>query len=323
MTRKQQPIGIGKRCRITLSSAAILAICALPALAQAPAGIPGVLAPGVVTELVQEGFTFTEGPVGTADGGLFFSDIRVNRTYYLDPVGKISVAREGTNGGNGLALTKNGELVFAEGGAKRITMRETDGTITMLTEGAPGSPLLAPNDLIVDAKGGVYFTDPGPGPFSFPPAPRPTGVYYLPAGAKIPIIIDKQNPVPNGLVLTNDGKTLIVNDTSSPIVWAFDVQPDGTATHKRAFTKLHDIPADKASGADGMAIDRDDRVYVSTITGVQVFDARAQYLGTIALGRQPANVAFSGADKQTLYITARQGLYRVKMLSLGPARLGK
>jgi gluconolactonase len=215
------------------------------------------------------------------------------------------------------------ELVYAEGGARRITMREKDGTITMLTNGAPGLPLLAPNDLIVDAKGGVYFTDPGPGPFSFPPAPRATGVYYLPAGAKIPLVIDKQNPVPNGLVLTNDGKTLMVNDTSSPIVWAFDVQPNGMATNKRPFAKLHDIPAHKASGADGMAIDRDNRIYVSTITGVQVFDAKGQYLGTIALGRQPANVAFSGADKQTLYITAREGLYRVKMLTLGPARLGK
>jgi gluconolactonase len=323
MTTKQQPTGIGKSCQITLGTAAILAICALSALAQAPAGIPGVLAPGVVTELVQEGFTFTEGPVGTADGGLFFSDIRANRTHYLDPAGKISVVREPTNAANGLALTKDGELVFAEGGAKRVTKREKDGTITTLTEGVPGSPLLAPNDLIVDAKGGVYFTDPGPGPFSFPPAPRPTGVYYLPAGAKILAVIDKQNPVPNGLVLTNDGKTLIVNDTSSPIVWTFDVQPDGTATNKRPFTKLHDIPADKPSGADGMAIDRDDRIYVSTITGVQVFDAKGQYLGTIALGRQPANVAFSGADKQTLYITAREGLYRVKMLSKGPARLGK
>jgi gluconolactonase len=199
MTTKYQPIAFGKSRRITVGTAVIVAICALPALAQTPAGIPGVLAPGGVTELVQEGFTFTEGPVGTADGGLFFSDIRANRTHYLDPAGKISVVREPTNGANGLALTKDGELVFAEGGAKRITKREKDGTITTLTEGAPGSPLLAPNDLIVDAKGGVYFTDPGPGPFSFPPAPRATGVYYLPAGTKIPIVIDKQNPVPTDL----------------------------------------------------------------------------------------------------------------------------
>src|ERR1700741_2604874 len=134
MKTKQQRIDGGMRCRTAMATAAILLICAPTLLAQTPAGIPGVLAAGAAVDLVQENFTFTEGPVGTADGGLFFSDIRANRTYYLDPAGKISVAREGTNGGNGLALTKNGELVFAEGGSKRITKREKDGTITTLTE---------------------------------------------------------------------------------------------------------------------------------------------------------------------------------------------
>src|SRR6516162_2574397 len=129
-----------------------LSVLALPALAQAPGGIPGVLAPGVTPELVQEGFTFTEGPVGTADGGLYFSDIRVNKTHFLDPGGKISVVREGTNGSNGLALTKDGELLFAEGDGKRISKRNRDGRIVTLTEGPPGAPLLAPNDLIVDSK---------------------------------------------------------------------------------------------------------------------------------------------------------------------------
>src|SRR6516164_6439377 len=157
------------------------------ALAQSPAGIAGVLAPGVVPELVQEGFVFTEGPVGTADGGLYFSDIRVSKTYFLDPGGKISVARENTNGANGLALTRDGELLFAEGNGKRITRRSRDGAIAVLTEGPPGAPLLAPNDLIVDAKGGIYFTDPGPRPVV---QGRPTYVYYLPAGAKTPILID-------------------------------------------------------------------------------------------------------------------------------------
>ena len=73
----------------------------------------------------------------------------------------------------------------------------------------------------------------------------------------------------------------------------------------------------------GIAIDRDDRVYVTTVTGVQVFDPKGQYLGTIKVGRQPANAAFAGADKQTLYITAREGLYRVRTLAKGPDRLGK
>ena len=72
-----------------------------------------------------------------------------------------------------------------------------------------------------------------------------------------------------------------------------------------------------------MAIDRNDRVYITTVTGVQVFDAKGQYLGTIKVGRQSANVAFAGPDKQTLYITAREGLYRVRMLAKGVDRLGK
>jgi len=299
-----------------------LAVLAFPAMAQDPVGIPGVLAPGVTPQLVQEGFTFTEGPVGTADGGLYFSDVRASKTYYLDPGGKISVAREATNGGNGLALTKSGELVFAEGAGKRVTRREKDGSIIVLTEGIPGTPLLAPNDLIIDGKGGIYFTDPGPGPF--PAEPRPTRVYYLPPGTKVPVVIDTQVTLPNGITLTNDDKTLIVDDTSGPNVPAYDVQGDGTGANKRTFAMLRDIPPSaKISGADGMAIDSDGRIYIATVIGVQVFDAKGQYLGNIAVPRQPANLAFSGPNKQTLYITAREGLYSLKMLSKGPARLGK
>jgi gluconolactonase len=311
---KRQSIGL----RASLGAAALL-VCAMPALAQAP-GIAGVVAPGTATELVQEGFTFTEGPVGTAEGGVYFTDIRANRVHYLDPGGKISTVRENSNASNGLALTKDGELVFAEGGAKRITRRGKDGAITVVTEGVPGMPLMAPNDLIVDARGGIYFTDPGP----FPPVPgRVAYVYYLPPGAKDAVMIDDKFTLPNGLVLTKDGKTLIVNDTSSPTLWAYDVGPDGKVSNKRAFATLRDIEAGKLSGADGMAVDRDDRVYSSSVAGIQVFDAKGQYLGKIAVPRQPTNVAFAGPDKQTLYITAREGVYRVKMLAKGPDRLGK
>jgi gluconolactonase len=316
----RQPIGIGTRSFVHVALTAGAVIVAAPAQAQAPAGIPGILAPGAAVELVQEGFTFTEGPVGTADSGLYFSDIRTNRTYLLDPGGKISVVREQTNGANGLALTKDGDLLFAEGDAKRITKRGKDGVVTTLTEGPPGKPLLAPNDLIVNARGGIYFTDPGPRPVV---PGRPTYVYYLPAGAWQPILVDGAVPRPNGLTLTNDGKTLIVDDTLGPTVFAYDVEPDGTVKNKRTFAQLHDIPAGAESGADGMAIDRFDRVYITTVTGVQVFDAKGQYLGTIKVGRQPANVAFAGPDKQTLYITAREGLYRVRALAKGPDRLGK
>ena len=303
-----------------MKRAALLFLFGLRCLAQAQ-GIAGVVAAGSEPELVREGFTFTEGPVGTADGGLYFSDIREpSKTYRMDPDRKIMVVREKTNSTNGLALMKNGDLLGAEGDGKRISKRSRDGQITTVTEGIPGMPLLAPNDLIVDAKGGIYITDPGPRPVV---PGRTAYVYYLPPGAKQPIVIDDKIARPNGLTLTRDGKTLIVDDTLNPTVYAYDVEPDGSVKNKRTFAQLRDIPEGKESVADGMALDREGRVYITTVTGVQVFDAAGKYLGTIKVPRQPANVGFAGPDKRVLYITAREGLYRLDTLAQGPDRIGK
>ena len=305
---------------LAFGTAAAVVLLAGAAYAQSPSGIAGVVAPGVAPELVQEGFVFTEGPVGTPDGGLYFSDIRPNRIYHLDPGGKISLVREQTNGANGLALTREGDLLAAEGEGKRISRRSRDGVVTTVTEGIAGKPFLSPNDVLVDAKGGIYITDPGPRPVV---PGRTAYVYYLPAGAKEPIVIDDQIARPNGITLTRDGKTLIVNDTLGPTVYAYDVHPDGSVKNKRTFAQLRDIPEGKESGADGMALDRDDRLYVTTVAGVQVFDAAGTYLGTIKVPRQPANAGFAGPDKRVLYITAREGLYRINMLVQGPDRIGK
>jgi gluconolactonase len=303
-----------------LGAAAAVALLAGAVHAQSLGGIAGVVAPGVVPELVQEGFVFTEGPVGTPDGGLYFSDIRPNRIHYLDPGGKISLVREQTNGANGLALTRDGDLIAAEGEGKRISKRSRDGMVTTVTEGIAGKPFLSPNDVLVDAKGGIYITDPGPRPVV---PGRTAYVYYLPVGAKEPVVLDDQIARPNGVMLTRDGKTLIVNDTLGPTVYAYDVLPDGGVKKKRTFAQLLDIPEGKESGADGMALDREDRLYVTTVAGVQVFDAAGKHLGTIKVPRQPANAGFAGPDKRVLYITAREGLYRINMLAQGPDRIGK
>ncbi len=320
--------GIRVSHRTKYARPAILAFAVAPAVvllagaahAQSTSGIAGVVAPGVAPELVQEGFVFTEGPVGTPDGGLYFSDIRPNRIYHLDPGAKITLVREQTNGANGLALTREGDLLAAEGEGKRISRRSRDGVVTTVTEGIAGKPFLSPNDVIVDANGGIYITDPGPRPVV---PGRTAYVYYLPAGAKEPIVIDDQIARPNGITLTRDGKTLIVNDTLGPTVYAYDVQPDGSVRNKRTFAQLRDIPEGKESGADGMALDREDRLYVTTVAGVQVLDAAGKYLGTIKVPRQPANAGFAGPDKRVLYITAREGLYRINMLAQGPDRIGK
>jgi len=123
--------------------------------------------------------------------------------------------------------------------------------------------------------------------------------------------------------LTPDGRTLLVDNTLGPAVFAYDVQPDGTVKNKRAFLQLQDTPAGDESGADGMAVDRDGRIYVTSVVGIQVFDASGKYLARFQAARRSQNIAFAGPDKRTLYFTAGQGLYRMQMLSQGPDRLGK
>ena len=309
----------GKRAFDWIVRIALFVISTAVLFGQADSGIKGVVAGNVRAELVQEGFVFTEGPVGTADGGLYFSDIMgADKTFRLDSSGKITLYRSGTNGTNGLALMRDGSLIGAEG--KRISKARAGSAAVTLTEGIAGMGLMAPNDLIADSKGGIYFTDPGPRPIV---PGRKAYVYYLPPGARQPRILNDSITRPNGLTLTNDGKTLIVDDTVVDTVFAFDVAADGSVKNKRPLAKLHDVKSGQESGADGMAIDSDDRIYVTTASGIQVFDRKGEYIGTIKVPRQPANCAFAGPGKRTLYITAREGLYKLTMLSQGPKRLGK
>ncbi len=142
-------------------------------------------------------------------------------------------------------MTRDGDMVWAEGDGPRILKRTKTGFVNL----SAGVRLFQPNDLIADDRGGIYFTDPGPRPVV--PGVK-VNVYYIPPGGK-PIIIDDAVPRPNGITLTRDGKTLIVDNTIGNDVFAYDVQPDGSVKNKRVFAKLHDIKAGEESTADGMA----------------------------------------------------------------------
>lgn len=299
---------------MALSAASGLCLSA-SAFAQSATDIPGVVKAGVTPELVSEIFLNTEGPLGMPDGSLIFSDTNASITYRLDGAGKIWTERFGTNRGNGIALTRRGEMIWAE--EPRITARDSNGGFRNLVA---GTRLFQPNDLIADDRGGIYFTDPGPRPVV---KGLKVNVYYLPPGTTKPIVVDDSVPRPNGVILSIDGRTLYVANTIGDTVFAYNVQADGKLTNRRNFAKLRDIPAGQEGFGDGMAIDRDDRLYVTTLVGVQIFDVKGAYLGNIKVPRQPSNVAFAGADQRILYITARQGIYRIALQSQGPARFGK
>ena len=297
-------------------------VCHLPLSAQSAAGIPGVVAAGVEPQLVQEGFVFTEGPVGAFDGGLYFSDVRANKIYHLDPSGKITDVRDNTAGANGLAFNAS-ELYAVEGSGKLISRGNASGRPVPILENDARTMLTAPNDLIFDARGGIYFTDPPAGG----PLPKVAGragkVYYASTSAgQPPYPFDDKITFPNGIALSVDYRTLYVDDTAGENIWAFDVQLNTSVKNKHVFAKIPQL-TDGESLADGMCIDRDNRLYVTTGAGVQVFDKKGKFLGNIKLPRQPSNCAFAGPDKKTLYITAREGLYSLKTLTAGPLRTGK
>jgi gluconolactonase len=195
------------------------------------------------------------------------------------------------------------------------------GSESILADRVDGKPFGRPNDLVVDQKGGVYFTDPGPnaqqiaaGLIATEPA-----VYYLAPTGKLTKVAEKIER-PNGIQLSPDEKTLYVNNTNGEYLLAFDIQPDGTVRNRRNFAKYEGVTKSETgatSGADGLAVDAAGRVYTAANGGVQVFSPSGQHLGTIPVPRGVQNLAFAGTDKKTLYLVGRGIAYKVQTQAQG------
>jgi gluconolactonase len=185
----------------------------------------------------------------------------------------------------------------------------------MLADNFEGKPFGRPNDLVVDKRGGVYFSD----DLGIPDRGIKPAVYYAsPEGRLIKIADNIERP--NGVILSPDEKTLYVANTNGEYVVAFDVQPDGSARNQRNFAKLEGAKASEAglaSGADGLTVDAAGRLYVTTTIGVQVISPEGQHLGTIPTNRPMQNIAFAGPDKKTLYVMGGNAVYRIAMQAQG------
>ena len=284
--------------------------------------IPGVVAAGTKIELVETGLGRTEGPVAMQDGSMLVSSS--NSILKVDSSDNVSTFIEDSNQTNAMGWDLQERLISVQRarGNEKVGVLYPPEQVTTLADNYQGQPFVSLNDVALDKRGGVYFTD-------------TQGIYYLPPGGSVTKIIDEV-PRPNGLVLSPDERTLYVHNKDGVYMLAFDVAPDGTISNRRNFARYksvriagHDDPAwDEDNGADGMAVDSEGRVYAATNVGVEVFSPRGDLLGVIPVQwgaendriRKPQNVAFGGPDRKTLYMVGAGTIFKVRTLSQGPQR---
>lgn len=258
--------------------------------------IPGVVAANSRWMLAWQGTDNADGIVGTDDGGLLFAQEQPNRISKLDANDKVSVALEDTHGTGAIAIDARGRVLAVQrtctdpgGQPAQCTEPTRIGVLSperkVLADSFDSKPLGRLNDLVADKKGGVYFTV--------------GGAYYVNAAGRVTSL--GENIRANGIMLSPDERVLYVTNGGS--ILAFDVQADGSVTNRRDFATL-----EAGGNGDGMAIDAGGRLYVTSQSGVQVFDRDGKYLGLIPTPRNAISVAFAGRDKKTLYIVGSGAL---------------
>ncbi|MFO1476999.1 MAG: SMP-30/gluconolactonase/LRE family protein [Verrucomicrobiota bacterium] len=280
-----------------------MTILAPAANAQAPA----VLAPGATLQKLADGFAFTEGPTADVQGNVYFTDQPNNRILKWSVDGKLTTFLQPAGRANGMYFDARGDLLACADEKTALWSIRPDGSNTVLVAEYNGKPLNGPNDVWERPQGGFYLTDP------FYKRPwwnydkRPQDgehVYFLSADRKTFQRVTTDLVQPNGITGTPDGKTLYVADIGADKTYAYNIEPDGSLSHKRLFC---------AKGSDGMTIDSAGNLYL-TGHGVTVFNRDGKQVAQIDVPENwTANVSFGGKDRKTLFITASKGLYAVEL----------
>lgn len=282
-------------------------------------------------EKLSGGFIFTEGPLWQRDGSLVFSDVPGNTIYRWAPGGKPSVFLKPSGydktdapkgafvGSNGITMDREGRLVICQHGNGQVVRRGADGKLTVLASKFEGKRLNSPNDAVYRSDTSLYFTDPPYGFVGLDKDPKKelsfNGIYRLHEGKLT--LLSKDLTRPNGIAFSPDEHHLYVanSDETRKIWMKYPVKANGTLGAGKIF---HDVTSETAEGLpDGLKVDKTGNVFATGPGGVWVFSPEGKHLGTISPTEVPANVHWGDSDGMTLYMTARTGLYRVRLATVG------
>jgi sugar lactone lactonase YvrE/enterochelin esterase-like enzyme len=261
-----------------------------------------ILIPGEGWKLVAEGYQFTEGPASNSKGEVLFCDVPAGKSYKIGPDGRVETFIDDTKRASGQSFGPDGRLYTAAGGSKQILAYDDKGMVSVIAEGLPG------NDLVVKHDGSIYVTS---------PVGNQGQVWHVATdGTKREV--DSGINFPNGVTLSPDQTLLYVADYRSHWVYSFQIQSDGSLAHKQKYYHLHVPDTSDSSGADGLRVDREGRLYVATSMGLQICDqaGRVNCIVPTPVGGL-SNLCFGGPDFDTIYATCRDRVYMRKVRTRG------
>jgi gluconolactonase len=258
-------------------------------------------------ELVGEGYNFTEGIVANAAGEVFFQDIPNAKTYKIGLDGKVNLLPFDSKRASGTSFASDGKMITITSGwggypVKQVITYDKDLKPTVWADSLGG------NDILIAKNGNIYLTQPDG-------REKPSKIYLIrPNGEKI--IVDEGIKFANGLCLTPDQTQLLITESTSHWVWIYQIQPDGKLSNKQRFGWLHVRDTDENAWSDGLKCDRDGRIYVTSLSGVQVLDPLGRVNAILPVPKtkgQVSNLCFGGVNFDTMYITVVDKVFKRKM----------
>lgn len=266
-----------------------------------------IIAAGAQLKQVSSQFLFTEGPAVDKKGNIYFTDQPNDKIWKYDTHGKLELFMESSGRSNGLYFNQKGNIIACADLNNELWEITPDKKVTILLKGEVGKRHNGPNDLWLDKKEGIYFTDPY---YQRPYWERKTQeiegqkVYYLAKGSSQPVVVNDDVKKPNGIVGSQDGKYLFVADIGDNKTYRFDINPDGSLSNKNLHVE---------QGADGITLDNEGNLYLAG-NGITVYNPAGIKIAHIPVPEKwCGNVGFGGKKRNVLFITASKSVFVLDM----------